>query len=63
MNNYITELWANGKRLDLFDDEPILVSHNVTRLFDIDKLPSDFTREITIPGTKVNNAFFHIIIN
>ena len=58
MVNYITTLYAQGKQLDLFDDEIIKVSNNVTGLFDIDKLPSDFTRAINIPGTKNNNAFF-----
>tara|TARA_R110002126_G_scaffold17258_1_gene67630 strand:- start:2294 stop:4297 length:2004 start_codon:yes stop_codon:yes gene_type:complete len=51
-------LVANGTQLDIFDDEDILLSNNVTGLFDIGVLPADFTRQITIPGTKVNNAFF-----
>jgi hypothetical protein len=45
-------------QLDTFADEPITISDNVTGLFDIGVLPSDFTRQITIPGTKVNNSFF-----
>ena len=53
------KLIANGDtQLDLFDDEEILVSDNITGLFDIGVLPADFTRQITVPGTKVNNAFF-----
>ena len=52
------KLVANGTELDLFADEDILVSDNVTGLFDIGVLPSDFTRQITVPGTKLNNAFF-----
>ena len=52
------KLIANGTQLDLFDDEEILISDNITGLFDIGVLPSDFTRQITVPGTKVNNAFF-----
>jgi len=51
-------LIANGQQLDLFADEDIQLSNNVTGLFDIGVLPSDFTRQITLPGTKVNNAFF-----
>ena len=51
-------LVANGTQLDLFDDEDIQLSNNVTGLFDIGVLPSDFTRQITLPGTKINNAFF-----
>ncbi len=51
-------LIANGQQLDLFEDEDIQLSNNVTGLFDLGVLPSDFTRQITLPGTKVNNAFF-----
>jgi hypothetical protein len=49
---------GNNIILDLFKDEDILLSDNVTGLFDLGKLPSDFTRQITLPGTKKNNAFF-----
>ena len=45
-------------QLDVFEDEDLKVSNNVTGLFDIAQLPSDFTRQITIPGTLKNNAFF-----
>jgi hypothetical protein len=45
-------------QLDIFNDEDILLSNNVTGLFDVGQLPSDFTRQITLPGTKINNAFF-----
>ena len=51
-------LVANDVALDLFKDEEIKISDNVTGLFDLGELPSDFTRTITLPGTKKNNAFF-----
>lgn len=54
----VFKLIARGVELDLFQDETIYLSNNVTGLFDIGKLPSDFTRQLTIPGTKKNNAFF-----
>jgi hypothetical protein len=54
----VFKLIARGTELDLFQDETIFLSNNVTGLFDIGKLPSDFTRQITIPGTKRNNEFF-----
>ena len=52
------QLVANGQILDLFKDEDILLSDNVTGLFDLGVIPADFTRQITLPGTKKNNAFF-----
>ena len=58
MTNYYFKLVANSTELDTFDDEQVLVSNNATGLFDIDKLPSDFTRELTLPASKRNNDFF-----
>ena len=55
---FIFKLVANGEILDLFADEDILLSDNVTGLFDLGIIPADFTRQITLPGTKKNNAFF-----
>jgi hypothetical protein len=52
------QLVADGQILDLFKDEDILLSDNVTGLFDLGIIPADFTRQITLPGTKKNNAFF-----
>jgi hypothetical protein len=52
------QLVANDTILDLFKDEDILLSDNVTGLFDLGIIPADFTRQISLPGTKKNNAFF-----
>jgi len=56
--SFTFRLIANGTQLDIFDDEDIKLSNNVTGLFDIGVLPATFTRQISLPGTKVNNAFF-----
>jgi hypothetical protein len=52
------KLVANGVQLDLFKDETITISDNVTGLFDVGTLPTDFSRQITLPGSKLNNQFF-----
>ena len=57
-NTIAYKLVANGEILDLFDDEDILLSDNITGLFDIGTLPVDFSRTIILPATKKNNAFF-----
>ena len=56
--SYPFKLVADGVQLDLFKNEDVFLSDNVTGLFDLGVLPSDFTRQITVPGTKKNNAFF-----
>ena len=55
---FVFKLVANGEILDLFADEEIKLSDNVTGLFDLGVLPTDFTRQINLPGSKKNNAFF-----
>jgi hypothetical protein len=50
--------YADRTQLDLFADEEIKVSNNITDLFDIGSVPGTFTRTITLPGTKKNNRFF-----
>ena len=55
---FVYKLVANGEQLDVFEDEEILLSDNVTGLFDLGVIPADFTRQITLPGSKKNNAFF-----
>jgi hypothetical protein len=50
--------YADKTQLDLFADEEIKISNNITDLFDIGSVPGTFTRTITLPGTKKNNAFF-----
>ena len=52
------QLVAEGQILDLFKDEQVLLSDNVTGIFDLGVIPADFTRQITLPGSKKNNAFF-----
>lgn len=52
------QLVADGQILDLFNDEDVRLSDNVTGLFDLGIIPADFTRQFTLPGTKKNNAFF-----
>ena len=52
------KLVANGVTLDLFKDETITISDNITGLFDVGTLPTDFSRQITLPGSKINNQFF-----
>ena len=55
------KLVADGEILDLFKDEEIKLSNNITGLFDLGILPSDFTRTITLPGSKRNNHFFEFV--
>ena len=52
------QLVANGVILDLYQDEIITLSNNSTQLFDLGQLPAEYTKQLTLPGSKKNNAFF-----
>ena len=47
-----------GTILDQFSDEDIKVSNNILDLFDLGEIPGTYTQQITLPGTKKNNAYF-----
>lgn len=59
MANYVFKIIANGVDLDTFDDEVIGLSNNLTGLFDIDKIPSEVSKQITLPASRNNNRFFY----
>lgn len=52
------DIYINGFRLDLFDDEEITINLSVQNVQDISKVFTDFTQGFTVPATSWNNAIF-----
>jgi hypothetical protein len=52
------DIYVNGSRLDLFDDEEITINLSVQNVQDISKVFTDFTQGFTVPATPANNAIF-----
>lgn len=52
------DIYVNGFRLDLFDDEEITINLSVQNVQDISKVFTDFTQGFTVPATAWNNAIF-----
>ena len=50
------DIYVNGLRLDLFDDEQISINLSVQNVQDISKVFTDFTQGFTVPATARNNA-------
>lgn len=57
-NSYNYKIVANGIILDVYQDEVIKISNNIKELFDLGMLSAEYTNDIALPGTKVNNDFF-----
>lgn len=54
----ITEVFIEGQRLDLFDNESIELNRSVQDIKDISKIYTDFTQSFTVPASKNNNKIF-----
>jgi hypothetical protein len=49
--------------LDLYDDIPIKINKSFAELQDISKKNTDFSVNLSLPGTKKNNRFFESFFN
>lgn len=54
----ITEVFIEGNKIDLFDDESISVTQGVQDVKDISKLFADFSQSFNVPASKNNNRIF-----
>ena len=52
------DIYVNGLRLDVFQDEEISINLSVQNVQDISKVFTDFTQGFTVPATPFNNAVF-----
>ena len=50
------DIYVNGFRLDIFDDEEISINLSVQNVQDISKVFTDFTQGFTIPASPRNNG-------
>jgi hypothetical protein len=57
------DLYVNGFRLDLFDDEEITINLSVQNVQDISKVFTDFTQGFTIPASPRNNEILQHYYN
>ena len=54
----ITAIYIGTERLDLFEDENIVIKSNVSKISDITKVFTDTSNTFTVPATDVNNDIF-----
>lgn len=52
------QIYIEGERLELFNDEKINVNSTVQNIADIAKVFTDFSQSFTVPATPKNNAIF-----
>ena len=54
----IVSIYIQGDKVDLFDSEDITVNSSVSKISDITKNSTDFTKSFTVPASDNNNILF-----
>ncbi len=52
------QLYIGGERLDLFNDETVLMTQSIQNIKDIEKVFTEFTQPFTVPASSTNNKIF-----
>lgn len=57
------QIYIEGQRLELFQDEKVVISSSVQNINDISKVFTDLTQSFTVPASTHNNIIFHHFYN
>lgn len=57
------QVFIEGQRVDLFDDEQISINLSVQSISDLDKTFTDFTQSFSVPASGSNNKLFRHFYN
>ena len=52
------QLYIQGERVDLFEDESVSLTNTIQNIKDISKVFTSFSQSFTLPASKVNNQIF-----
>lgn len=56
--NQTVQIYIEGQRIELFNDETINVTSSIQNVQDISKIYTDFSQGFTVPASSHNNAIF-----
>ena len=57
------QLYIGSERIELFDDESVVLTQSIQNVKDISKIFTDFTRTFSVPATAKNNKVFKHFYN
>jgi hypothetical protein len=55
---YSIQLYVNGERVEMFDDEGVSITSSIQNVRDIGKVFSDYSQSFSVPATRQNNKIF-----
>lgn len=59
----VVSVYVNNRKLDLFNDEEIVITSTIQNVQDISKVFTDFSQTFTVPCSKTNNSIFQHYYN
>jgi hypothetical protein len=59
----VVQLYIEGERLELFDDEDISINSSIQNVQDISKIFTDFTQSFSVPASPSNNVIMRHFYN
>lgn len=57
------QLYIEGQRIEMFKDESITLTQNITDVKDLDSVLTDYSRTFSVPASKNNNKIFKHVYN
>jgi hypothetical protein len=57
------QLYIQGERVDMFEDESVTITQTIQNIKDISKVFTDFSRTFSVPASKTNNKIFRHYYN
>ena len=57
------QLYIQGQRVDLFDDESVVLTQTIQNVKDVQKVFTDYSKSFSLPATKENNKIFRHYYN
>ena len=52
------QLYIEGERVDMFEDESVTITQSIKNVKDIDKIFTSFSKTFSLPASKINNKIF-----
>ena len=52
------QLYIEGQQIEMFKDESITLTQNITDVKELDAVLTDYSRTFTVPASKNNNKVF-----
>ena len=57
------QLYIEGTRVDMFDDESVSINDSIKNIKDVSKIFTEFTKTFSLPASKTNNKLFKHFYN